>query len=166
MISLHQEQEPQGNPLDLLEEFLLVNDWPFERASDSELVVEVEGQWCGHQLFFVWQADMAAIHFSSLFGLRVPEAKRQVVWELLAAVNETLWLGHFELSTEASRPIFRHTLPLGGLPGVSIGQLEVLVDTAVSESERFYPALQLVIWAGRSVEEAVKIAVLETAGSA
>ncbi len=37
---------------------------------------------------------------------------------------------------------------------------------AVGECERFYPALQMVIWGGRSVEEAVQAALMETLGEA
>ena len=47
-----------------------------------------------------------------------------------------------------------------------VEQLEDLVDAAVGECERFYPALQMVVWGGRSVDEALSAALMETVGEA
>ena len=43
--------EKSFNPLDLLEELVMANEWPYERASDNELVVETSGCWCDYKLF-------------------------------------------------------------------------------------------------------------------
>jgi len=40
------------------------------------------------------------------------------------------------------------------------------VDIAVAECERFYPAFQLLLWGGKSPDEAVAAAMLETVGEA
>ena len=77
-----------------------------------------------------------------------------------------LWLGHFGLTQESATPLFRHTIPLRGAPGVSVEQLEDLVDVALNECERFYPALQLVVWGGRSVGDAIAAAHMDTVGEA
>ncbi|MCG8356511.1 MAG: YbjN domain-containing protein [Kiloniellales bacterium] len=160
------EQEPRSNPLDLLEEMVGANGWPFERCSDTELMIEVAGQWCDYTMCFLWQAEVAAVLFSCHFEHKVPQAKRPQVNQLLAAINETLWLGHFELTAEEGVPLFRHTVPLRGLRGASVEQFEDLLDTAVVECERFYPALQLVVWAGRPVADALQCVALEPQGEA
>ncbi len=154
------------NPLDVLEELVSANDWPFERTSESELLMQIEGRWCGYRMCFVWQADLSAVFFSCHFEARISADKRRQVRELLGAVNERLWLGHFELASETAMPLFRHTLPLRGSPGASVEQLEDLVDTAAEECERLYPALQLVVWGGQSVESALSSALMETVGEA
>ena len=41
-----------------------------------------------------------------------------------------------------------------------------LVDIALSECERFYPAFQFVIWGGKPPNDAVQAALLETVGEA
>ena len=41
-----------------------------------------------------------------------------------------------------------------------------LVDIALSECERFYPAFQLVIWGGKPAEEAMATAMIEPIGEA
>ncbi len=50
--------------------------------------------------------------------------------------------------------------------GASSEQVEDLVDIAVSECERFYPAFQLVIWGGKPPGEAMEMAMIEPIGEA
>ena len=45
-------------------------------------------------------------------------------------------------------------------------QFEDVVDIAFSECERFFPAFQFVLWGGKSPEEALAAAMLETVGEA
>ena len=154
------------NPLDLLEEIVGANDWPHERASGEELAVEISGRWCDYRLFFMWQEDMSALHFTCLFESRMQRERRADIQHLLALVNEKLWLGHFDLSSEEGTPSFRHTLLFRGAGAGSVEQLEDLVDVAISESDRYYPAFQFVMWGGKSAEDAIAAALIEVAGSA
>jgi hypothetical protein len=154
------------NPLDLVEEMAGANDWPFQRTSEQELVVEAGGSWCTYRLYFGWVEEIGAMQFSALCDMRVPEAKREAVYALLALINERLLLGHFDLAGECGQPAFRHAMLLRGARGASVEQLEDLVDIAVSECERFYPAFQFVLWGGRRASEAIDAALLETVGEA
>jgi hypothetical protein len=166
MVSLQPRSEDHRNPLDLLEELVSANDWPFQRASDCELMVEVGGRWSVYRMFIVWQEDLSAIFFSCQLEQKVPDTRRREVCELLAAINEGLWLGHFDLAAEDALLLFRHTIPLRGAPGASVEQLEDLVDAAVVECERFYPALQMVVWGGQTVTTAISAALMDTVGEA
>jgi hypothetical protein len=47
------------NPIDLVEEIVLANEWPHDRSSDEEMVVEISGRWCDYRLLFVWQEEIA-----------------------------------------------------------------------------------------------------------
>ncbi len=154
------------NPIDVVEELVGANNWIFSRQSDSELMFEVSGHWSGYQMYFLWQHDMGALFFSCQLELRVPETKRSEVFELLATVNENLWIGHFDLVSEGTAPVYRHTVPLRGAAGASAEQLEDLIDAAVVECERFYPALQMVVWGGRSIADALTVARMDTIGRA
>jgi hypothetical protein len=160
------EEESAANPLDLVEQFVTANDWPFDRRSDDEMAVEVPGKWCDYSLYFAWREDIGALHFTCAFDMKIQSAKKSHVHELLAMVNERLWLGHFGLWTEEGVPMFRHAVLLRGLGGASMEQIEDLVDIALSECERFYPAFQFVIWGGKSAQEAISAALLDTVGEA
>ena len=165
-ISLVYEDEPVLNPLDLVEQFVTANDWAFDRRSDEELAVEIPGRWCNYSLYFAWREDMGAMHFTCAFDMKVPDLKRGSIHELLTMVNEKLWLGHFGLWEDEGVPMFRHTSLLRGTPGLSPEQVEDLVDIAVTECERFYPAFQFVIWGGKNAKDAVAASLLDTVGEA
>lgn len=167
MISLANFDEVRpGNPIDLLEELVSANDWAFDRPSDVELAIQVQGRWVDYHLWTVWDEATKAMYFACHFDFRVPANKRRAAQELVALFNEKLWLGHFDYAVEDGSVLFRHTTPLRGTAGVSVEQLEDLVDTAVSECERFYPALQLVVWGGQSSTDAMAAAMMETVGEA
>ena len=62
--------------------------------------------------------------------------------------------------------MFRHALPLRGLRGPTTEQMEDLVESAIIECERFYPAFQYVIWGGKEAGEAIDAAMIDTIGEA
>ncbi len=154
------------NPLDLLEEIVSANEWVFERCGDDEMAVEFPGHWCGYHLHFVWSDDLKAIHVSCFMDMRVPKKKTRDIAELLHLINHKMWLGAFVVSQEESTPVFRHTALLRGYSGASVEQLEDLVDIALTECERFYPAFQFVTWGGKSAQEAIDASLLDTVGEA
>ena len=80
--------------------------------------------------------------------------------------NARIWLGHFDLPAEDEMPMFRHTVPMRGVRGAAVEQLEDLVDAALTECERYYPAFQFVVWGGKSAGEAIAAACLDTQGEA
>ncbi|MDO8607072.1 MAG: YbjN domain-containing protein [Phaeospirillum sp.] len=166
LTAAYQDDESFTNPVDLVEQIVSANDWAFDRRNDEELAAEIPGKWCNYSLYFAWREDMGAMHFTCAFDMKVPVAKRGPIWELLAIVNEKLWLGHFGLWDEEGVPMFRHTSLLRGGVSLSPEQIEDLVDLAITECERFYPAFQFVIWGGKSATDAVAASLLDTVGEA
>ena len=65
-----------GNPIDLVEEIVVANDWAHDRASEEELIVEISGRWCDYRMYFLWQEELSALHFSCGFDMRVPHGSR------------------------------------------------------------------------------------------
>ena len=154
------------NPLELVEQVVSANEWTFDRTSDREIAVELAGRWCEYRIFFSWREDVHALHFTCAFDVRIPGHKTRDVHTLLALVNEKLWLGHFDLWAEEGLPMFRHAILLRGTRGLAREQLEDLVEIAVTECERFYPAFQFVVWGGKAPGEALSASILETVGEA
>jgi len=157
---------PTHNPLDIVERIVEYNDWLFDRRSDQEMAVQVPGSWCDYSLYFAWNDEMEAMHFTCAFDMRVSDDQRQNVYEFLTLVNERLWLGHFGVWADEGLPMYRHTLPMRGLRGPTMEQMEDLVETAIVECERFYPAFQYVIWGGKTADDAISAAMIDTVGEA
>ena len=154
------------NPLDVVEEIVTAHEWPFDRQGDEELSVSVAGSWCDYHLGFSFSTSKGGLQLICAYDIRVPQNRHRDVHSLLAQVNEHLWLGHFEIWSDDSVPMFRHAILTRGGGAVGAVQMEELIEIAITECERFYPAFQFVIWGGKSADEAVTMAMLETMGEA
>ena len=55
---------------------------------------------------------------------------------------------------------------LRGAPGASAESLEDMMDIALTECERFFPAFQFVLWGGKAPGEALQAAMLDCVGEA
>ena len=154
------------NPLDVVEQVVAAHEWEFDRQGDGDLSVCVGGGWCDYHIGFTYLDQSGGLQLACAYDLRVSARKQTEVFRLLAMINERLWLGHFDLWTEESIPMFRHgMLVRGGFPPTS-EQIEQTIEIAISECERYYPAFQFVLWGGKSAEEALAAAMLETVGEA
>jgi hypothetical protein len=62
--------------------------------------------------------------------------------------------------------MFRHAFPLRGADCIEAQQIEDLLEIAITECEKFYPAFQYVIWGNKSPNEALEASILEPIGQA
>ncbi len=156
-------------PLDMLERYFGAHGWEFERHNDDEITASVEGSWTTYQLRALWRVDERVLQFVALPDVRVPENRRGAIHETLSLINEQLWIGHFEMWSADGTLLFRHAsmLPEGAEDdGLTLGQAETLVEAAIDECERYYPAFQFVLWAGKKPQEALDAALIDTVGEA
>jgi hypothetical protein len=160
------DRDRSANPLDVLEQIAAANEWVFERRSDGEMAAEAPGKWCDYGLFFSWSQEISAMHFTCAFDLKTPANRRGPLYELLALANEKLWIGHFGIDSEDGGPVYRHAVLLRGATGASAESLEDMVDIALTECERFFPAFQFVLWGGKPPSEALAAAMLDCVGEA
>ena len=160
------DEHPRTNPLDVVERIASINDWSFERAGDDEITMLVGGKWSDYQVSFTWMYDIEALHLACAFDLKVPDRRRDEVQKLIALVNEQMWVGHFDLWTQDGLVMYRHALVLSGGVEASGRQCEALLGTALDACERYFPAFQFVVWAGKGAREALDAAMFETAGEA
>ncbi len=154
------------NPLDVVERLATGHDWSFERAGDDEITILVSGRWADYQLSYTWMDDIEALHLACAFDLKVPERRRTEVQALISAINEQLWVGHFDLWVQQGMVMYRHALVLAGGVEASGRQCEALLSTAVDCCERYYTAFQFVVWAGKSAKQALASVMFETSGEA
>jgi hypothetical protein len=155
-----------SNPVDVVESLASHHDWSFARASEDEVTIVVAGQWTDYRLSFTWMSDIEALHLACAFDLKVPERRRAEVVDLVAMINEQLWVGHFDLWIKAGLVMYRHALVLNGGISASTPQCEALLATAIEVCERHYQAFQFVVWAGKPARTALEATMFETAGEA
>ena len=158
--------QPRVNPLDVVERVAATNGWSFERASDEEITILVTGKWSDYQVSYTWMSDIEALHLACAFELKVPERRRPDIQVLISLINEQMWVGHFDLWIVEGLVMYRHALVLAGGGEASSHQCEALLGTALDACERYFPAFQFVVWAGKSAREAMESAMFETTGEA
>lgn len=166
MTLLDFDADRAANPVDTVEHLAEMNDWVFDRSGEDEITISVSGGHCDYHVSFTWMEELEGLHLACAFDFKVADRRRGEILELLAKVNEQLWIGHFDLWAKEGVVMFRQTLVLAGGAEVSAHQIEVLLKTAVETAERYYPAFQFVVWAGKSAAEALDAVLLETAGEA
>ncbi len=158
--------DSRNSPLSVVEEIASTNDWSFERSGQDEITILTQGQWTDYQLSFTWMGDIDALHLACAFDMKIPEARRSEVQRLIAAINEQLWIGHFDVWLSTGSIMYRQALILPGGMTASPAQCELMLEGALHACERYYPALQFVIWAGKTASEAMSAAMFDTAGEA
>ena len=84
----------------------------------------------------------------------------------VASVNEQLWIGHFDLWTHTGIIMHRQALVLPGGLTASTAQCVSMLDGAIHACERYYPAFNFVVWAGKSPQEAMAAAMFDVEGEA
>ena len=159
-------EQPRTNPLEVVERMAATNDWSFERAGEDEITILVRGKWSDYQVSYTWMFDLEALHLACAFELKVPEHCRAEVGLLISLINEQMWIGHFDLWMKDGIVMYRHALVLAGGVTASGPQCEALLATALDACERYFPAYQFVVWAGKTAREALVAAMFETAGEA
>jgi hypothetical protein len=159
-------REPTANPIDLLEQIVAANEWAFDRYADDEMNVGIEGSWTKYHLWFAWREAQRSLQISCAFDLKVAREKIAGMHSLLALMNERMWLGHFDLWAQEGLLMYRHAQLYAGGARATTEQMEELVSIALRECERFFPAIQFVLWGGKSPSEAIAAAMLETEGEA
>lgn len=169
-VDLNEEEggEEGGSPIDRLEEYFIARGWAHERMGDEEIVATAGGSWAQYELRAVWRGDDSVVQFLALPDIRAAADKRAAIYETIGLVNEQLWLGHFEMWAASGLILFRHAVLIEEESDEPMGaaSVETLVETALDECERFYPVFQFVLWAGKSPQEAIAAALIDTQGEA
>jgi hypothetical protein len=159
-------EQSRTNPLDVVERIAAINDWAFERAGDDEITMLVGGKWSDYQISFTWMDGIEALHLACAFDLKVPERRRSEVQQLIAMINEQLWVGHFDLWSNDGLVMCRHSRVLAGGVDATSQQCQALLSSALESCEGYFPAFQFVVWAGKAARTALDAAMFETSGEA
>lgn len=158
-----------SNPLDCIEDIFSAQDWHFDRINEDELTVLVTGKYGAYKMTFLWEEAYSAMQFCCEYDLTIPESTLSRVAQTMTAVNSNLWLGHFDIREESKIPCFRHTSLLRGMNGGSGADLiEDLIDIALSECERYFPAFDMLSRDESAENDArtLSLALMDSAGEA
>lgn len=165
MASIEPSFDRISHPVDMVEKIATINDWPFERSTDDELTLTVEGTWTDYQVSLNWRDDLETLHLASAFDMKVPLPRSAEIYRLISNINEQLWIGHFDIWANEGLLMYRQGLMLNGAEPTA-AQCEALMFAALDACERYYQAFQFVVWAGKTAPEALASSMFDTQGHA
>jgi hypothetical protein len=153
------------SPIDELEDLAASQDLPYLRFGKDEMMIRYPDSWENFQSFWTWDRDLQTLDVVASSLLKFKEEDRAAIYELLAIVNNQLWIGHFDLTDEGS-PTYRQTLMLRGMKGSTAEVVEDLFAITLAEYQRFFPAFQYVAKDNKTPQEAISLSLIETEGEA
>jgi len=158
--------EEDIHPIDIVEHIAEHHDWDFDRIGDDQIAMAVEGQWRTYSITLAWSGYDETLRLVCTFEMDPPEDQMGGLYELLNAMNDQCWAGAFTYWGEQKLMVYRYGLVLAGAQVASPEQIDTMINAAVLSAERYYPAIQLLVWGGRSPRDAMQAAIAEAYGRA
>ncbi|UWQ92744.1 YbjN domain-containing protein [Aliisedimentitalea scapharcae] len=158
--------EEDLHPIDIVEHLAEHHDWDFDRIGDDQIAMAVEGQWRTYSITLAWSAYDETLRMVCTFEMDPPEDKLTGLYELLNLMNDQCWAGAFTYWGEQKLMVYRYGLVLAGGQMASPDQIDTLINAAVLSAERYYPAIQLLVWGDRTPKQALEVAIAEAYGRA
>ena len=152
------------DPLDLIEDIIISNDWDYERDVNKNIHVEVGGEWCDYQLSFGVNDEINLLYISCALDIKIPNYRVKDISSFLVSINEKLLVGHFEVWTEDSWPVLKQSFPMPTNQSLCRIQLEQSCLLVLKECEKFYPAFQMFAWDNKDAQSTLQHIMLETQG--
>jgi len=154
------------HPIDIVESLAEHHAWDFDRVADDQIAMAIEGQWRTYSITLAWSAYDETLRILCSFEMAPPAEKLPLLYETLNLANDQCWSGAFTLWLEQKLMVYRYGLVLTGGEIAGTAQLNRLVQSAVRNAERFYPAFQLVCWGDDTPKQAMRVAMDEAFGTA
>ena len=158
--------EDEIHPIDIVEDLAEHHDWEFDRIEENQIAMVVKGQWRTYSITLAWSDFDETLRLICTFEMEPPADQPPQLFELLNLVNDQCWAGAFTFWKEQGLMVYRYGLVLSGGQYASAEQIDTLISNAVSSSERYYPALQLVVYGDQSPKSALQVAIAEAYGRA
>jgi hypothetical protein len=166
MANLEQFIDDDIHPIDLVENLAEHHEWEFDRIHDDQIAMQVEGQWRTYSITLAWSGYDETLRLICTFEMEPPKDKLPKLYEALNAINDRCWAGAFTYWEDQQLMVYRYGLVLAGGQIAGPDQIDTMISAAVMSAERYYPAIQLVVWGDRTVENALQVAIAEAYGRA
>lgn len=158
--------EDEIHPIDIVEHLAEHHEWDFDRMGDDQIAMAVEGQWRTYSLTLAWSGYDETLRMVCTFELDPPTERMPALYELINQVNDQCWAGAFTYWSEPKLMVYRYGLVLAGGQMATADQIDTMIGAAVMSAERYYPAMQLLIWGDKTPDQAMQAAIAEAYGRA
>ena len=154
------------NPLDLIEDVVVSNDWSYNRTDNDTLYVEVGGEWCDYQLTLAWSQDCHLLQYTWTYNIKVPNNKHLSIYSLINKINLNLSAGHFELWAEDGWIMYRNSLISFDYSSITPEKIDYILSSSLEDCDKYYPTFQFLLWGNKTPRQAIEASLLEIKGEA
>jgi hypothetical protein len=126
------------HPIDIVETLAEHHAWEFDRVTDDQIAMAVEGQWRTYSLTLAWSEQDETLRLICTFEMEPPG--RQALtrcYDMLNRCNDMVWTGAFTWWAEQKLMVWRYGLVLCG--GQTAGPEQI--DRLISECRHGIRAL-------------------------
>ena len=154
------------DPIDIVETLAEHYDWDFDRITEDQIAMAIEGSWRTYGVTLSWTAFDETLRIICSFEMNPPDKKLTNLLKALNLANNKVWNGTFVFAEKQKLMILRYGMNLAGGARASANQIDSIVENAIIACEQFYPAFQLTCWGDETPEEAMVIAFDKSYGRA
>jgi hypothetical protein len=158
--------EDDIHPIDIVEHMAEDHDWEFDRIGDDQIAMAVEGQWRTYSITLAWSGCDETLRLICTFEMEPPDDQLPGLYALINEMNDQCWAGAFTYWAAQRLMVYRYGLVLSGGQVAGPEQIDTMITAAVMSAERYYPAIQMLVWGKRSPAEAMQVAIAEAYGRA
>jgi hypothetical protein len=151
-------------PIEMLETMFTQWDCKHKRV-DSRICATMAGHCGSYALGFSWNRDRRILHCYCDMSTKFEDNKLKEITELVFAMNEKLWFGHFGLILSQRMVTFSVSNVIQEESAYA-EVLEKMIDTVLIECDKFVPAFNMVLETGIPPEKAVEACLMDVEGEA
>ena len=113
------------HPIDIVESLAEHHAWEFDRVTDDQIAMSVEGQWRTYSLTLAWSAQDETLRLICTFEMEPPEGRLSELYDVLNRCTDMVWTAALTptstpISTNVSITVRRVLIPpnsaASGLP--------------------------------------------------
>jgi hypothetical protein len=154
------------DPIDIVETLAEHYDWDFDRITEDQIAMTIEGSWRTYAVTLSWGSFDETLRIICSFDMSPPKEKFENLMEVINLANNRCWSGSFMFAPKQKLMIFKYGLNLIGGARASAIQIDSIVENAIVACERFYPAFQLTCWGEETAEDSMAVAFEHSYGRA
>ncbi|MEO1025242.1 MAG: YbjN domain-containing protein, partial [Pseudomonadota bacterium] len=83
------------HPIDIVEHIAEHHAWDFDRVTDDQIAMAVEGLWRTYSITLAWSSQDETLRLICTFDMDPPKDKLPDLYETLNATNDMCWSGAF-----------------------------------------------------------------------
>ena len=162
----HSSQAEDTHPIDIVETLVVDHEWAFARTNDDRIEFVIDAQWRAYAVMLCWSGHDNTLRLACAFEMAPPHKALPALYDCLNRANDECWVGGFTYNETERMMVYRYALVCGAQARIDADQINQVIEAAISNAERFYPAFQQVCWGETPPAEALQVAIPTVHGHA